>query len=413
MPPLFSRSFDTGLAAQALSNPWQSPGDIFSVLLLLGGDVINRALAQITGSCFTPVAFSFGTAPKSIPRHIHYRGYERLTLPIIGWVAYAVNAVVTAIGQNELLPPNDCPCLVVSSKTGYIRENRSWILSRIVGDFESWQHRSVRTKVQEMLDAKWREIKERNRKNLPSSAQIFERPTQAGLCIAIYHAKAAKIGCPGYDAIYFSGIATMLLQLVIAAIPLGLFGDWNILLITICGTIFSLTIGALTQWKKEKWACREKSNGTFILTRGNSSQYAIVVLSESQGFNLEDLAGGSLTIDAFTSLTTRLIVIVIATLWILLLITAAGITTNTWFLLAVGGVGTLQNMYTAGASRDPAAFGMPLVFGRVIGKTKVMDAIYAVEKELPGVGRNLVQIFFPGGLLEKEKDQWARLASKS
>ena len=62
MAPLFPRSFDTRLAAQALSDQWQSPGDIFSVLLLLGGDVINRALAQITGSYFTPVAFSFGTS---------------------------------------------------------------------------------------------------------------------------------------------------------------------------------------------------------------------------------------------------------------------------------------------------------------------------------------------------------------
>ena len=280
-------------------------------------------------------------------------------------------------------------------------------------DFESWQHRSVRKKVQEMLDEKWSEIKERHRKNLPNLSQIVERPTQAGLCIAIYHAKPPKIGCPGYDAVYFSGIGTMILQLVIAAVPLGLFGDWNILLIMICGTIFSLTIGALTQWKKEKWACRQKSNGTFILTRGNGSQYAIVFLGENQGLNLEDLAGGSLTIDTFTSLTTRLVVIIIAILWILLLITAAGINMNTWFLLAVGGVGTLQNMYTAGASRNPAAFGMPLTFDRVIGKTKVMDAIYAVEKELPGVGRNLVQIFFPGGLLQKEKDQWARLASES
>lgn len=46
----------------ALSEQWANPGDVFSVLLLLGGDVINRALAQLAGTKnrITPVAFSFG-----------------------------------------------------------------------------------------------------------------------------------------------------------------------------------------------------------------------------------------------------------------------------------------------------------------------------------------------------------------
>jgi hypothetical protein len=39
----------------------RNPGDVFSVLLLLGGDIVARAIAQLVGPRgFTPVAFSFG-----------------------------------------------------------------------------------------------------------------------------------------------------------------------------------------------------------------------------------------------------------------------------------------------------------------------------------------------------------------
>jgi hypothetical protein len=67
MPPLvfqlLRRKFDTGVPSHEFSEQWTNPGDVFSVLLILGGDVIGRALAQLAGSPVTPVAFSFGTLP--------------------------------------------------------------------------------------------------------------------------------------------------------------------------------------------------------------------------------------------------------------------------------------------------------------------------------------------------------------
>ena len=45
---------------QEFALQWSVPSDVFSVLLLLGPEVIGKALAQLTGSWFTPVAFSFG-----------------------------------------------------------------------------------------------------------------------------------------------------------------------------------------------------------------------------------------------------------------------------------------------------------------------------------------------------------------
>lgn len=57
-----SRSFNSDIShtSNALREQWITPTDIFSVLLILGGDVIARALAQLAGSGFAPVTFSFG-----------------------------------------------------------------------------------------------------------------------------------------------------------------------------------------------------------------------------------------------------------------------------------------------------------------------------------------------------------------
>jgi len=60
---------------------WRNPGDILSILLLLGPDIVQRAIAQLAGRTITPVAFSFG------------------------WVAYAVGALLSTIGGPLPLLP--------------------------------------------------------------------------------------------------------------------------------------------------------------------------------------------------------------------------------------------------------------------------------------------------------------------
>lgn len=57
-----------------LEAQWRNPGDILSVLLLVGPDVIKLAIAQLSGRFITPVAFSFG------------------------WVAYAPAALLSSLG---------------------------------------------------------------------------------------------------------------------------------------------------------------------------------------------------------------------------------------------------------------------------------------------------------------------------
>lgn len=63
--PLIARDpiFNSTMTVDQLRSQWILPGDVFSVLLILGGDVVARALAQLAGSGLAPVAFSFGRAP--------------------------------------------------------------------------------------------------------------------------------------------------------------------------------------------------------------------------------------------------------------------------------------------------------------------------------------------------------------
>jgi len=391
MPPfsieLLRRNFAPSFPSGQFAAQWTNPGDVFSVLLILGGDVVARALAQLAGSYLTPVAFSFG------------------------WVAYAVTAVVSASGENKLMPLPDCACKVINGHTGYVRDNYSWIIGRVMRDFESWMDAGnvdgpIHTRLREILNQRWENNKLKAEGKVPGSGKDVKKPSSAGLCVSIYKADQATPGYPGYDLVYFIGFATSIVQMSVAAIPCGLYGDWGILLVTTSGIILSFATGSLSQWRKEKWACRRNTAKTVILTRGNGSQHALVIIGDGKGLDLEDLAAGPNSINVSASNTSRIVVTLLAVLWILLLISAAGIKQNTWFLFAIGGIGILQNIFVAGWRRFPKAFGMPLTFVKVIAEPNVMDTLFAVEEAYPHVGSNMLDTYFQSNLRPKEKERW-------
>lgn len=64
-------------AESQLRAQWHSPSDILSLLLILGPDVVQRALAQLVGTRYVPVGFSFG------------------------WVAYSINALLAIAGGKN------------------------------------------------------------------------------------------------------------------------------------------------------------------------------------------------------------------------------------------------------------------------------------------------------------------------
>lgn len=298
------------------------------------------------------------------------------------------------------MPPPDSPCTVINGRTGYARENNSFILGRIMRDFEVWMDDNIKEHVQHMLKQRW----EKSRRN---SGNAVPQSVRAGLCVSIYRADQAQPGYSGHDWLYFLGFATALLQLGIAAIPCGLSGDWSILVVTAAGILLSFATGSLRQWSKEKWACRRNSAKTVILTKGNGSQHAIVIIGAGKGLDIEDLAAGPNASDAWTSVNvTKIALLILSFLWVFLLIVAAGVKQNPWFLLAVGGIGMLENIFVAGSPRRPSAFGMPLIFEDVIGEVKAMDTLFAVEQAYPRVGRSLLGTFFPGRLRPKEQERW-------
>jgi hypothetical protein len=326
------------------------------------------------------------------------------------------------------MPLPDTACKVINGENGYVRDNASWIIGRVVRDYESWMDREVRELIPKLLDQKWKENKQRKDKKIPGSGANVPRPTQAGLCVSFYRADLATKGTSGQDAVYYIGFVTAGFQLGIAAIPCGIFGDWSILLVTAVGIALAFTTGSLSQWRKEKWACRSGSNKTVVLTRGNGAQHAIVVRSDDKGLDLEDLSAGPANVDVSASLATRIVMITLALLWILLLVSASGIKNNTWFLLAVGGFGILQNICVAGWPRNPAAFGIPLTYEGVISDTKVMGTLLqvaALEKaegslleeakralDGPALALSMRDTFFPGKLNPDEIAIWAVIEEK-
>lgn len=357
--------------ANPLRIQWTNPSDILSLLLLLGGDVIQRALAQQTGdhSWPTPVVFSFG------------------------WVAYAFLGLLSAVGDNKLLPAPDIPAVVFTTALGYVRNNQSWIIGRIIRDFEqSWMPTDVRNQLTKMLE------KTRAERGTPKAPRV-------GLCITIFEAHpTAKAGVPHRDFYWKSGYVVAVVQLLIAAIPWIVWKQWETFVITAGGTVLAFTTGSLPQWRRERWACRENSRKTFVLTRGNGAQHALVIKGEGRGLDLEDLAGAGEGIA--TASLTRWSSAGLATLWVALLISVSGVKEHTWFLVAIGTIGMLHTCVIAGAARKPEAFGIHLEYKEVIMADKVMSALMQAEQAHAGLGRSMLSTFFPGDLKTDETTWW-------
>ncbi|KAK3349198.1 hypothetical protein B0T25DRAFT_457001 [Lasiosphaeria hispida] len=365
-------------ASSQFRSQWTNPGDVFSVLLIVGADVIQLALAALTGHTLTPIAFSFG------------------------WVAYGISAVVSAVGENRLVRcPPEIDMDVVNLASGYGRPNRSWLLARLVRTFDHWAAEEVRAAVRGVHILPTRDEEE-------GLLQGRKRPEMyAGLCVVVckwVQNGGSEPGVPALDGVWWSGLLVSAVQLGIAAIPWGLYGNWGIFVATACGTLLAYASGSFPQWRQEKWHWR-KQNKTVALVPISGRRLAIVILGADHGFDLEALAGGA-TLDR---LSTRIYTGILAALWLVLLVTCTGIKTDTWYLLAVGGLGMLQNLAVAGLPRSPEALGIPIELvpdSGVFAEHKVMWALMELEMKYPGTGRQLVGMFFPGKLMGWETEWW-------
>jgi len=371
-----------------LKTEWVQPVDVLTVVMIIGGDVVQSALAQLVGGWYTPVPFSFG------------------------WVAYSFTSLILAVGENKLMPESDTSSLVINAKVGHARDNKSWVLGRILRDYEYWQPKDVKVAVERLLDGGTESDREKAKRRAEEKGVIFVEPPRrrrAGLCVAVYDAPGARAGLPDKDWLYLSGVAVTIVQLGISIIPWILFGDWLIFLVTSAGTLLAIASGGLPQWRQEKWECR-RGKKIIALTRGNGAQHVLLINGvDDDSLDLEDLAAGALV----PITATRYYTAILAFLWLIFLVTVTGINDDPWFLMAVGGIGMMQNVFVAGAPRRPGGFGVHLQFREIIARVTVMDTLKDLENKYPSAGASLLDTFFPGKRRPEDVKWWEEAETRA
>lgn len=380
--------------ADALASQWANPGDILSLLLIVGGDVVQKAVAQLTAItsppflpngrrlCFTPIAFSFG------------------------WVAFAFSTLMSALGEQRLMPvQTEFPSILVNCGNAFVRDNMSWVLSRMLRDHK------LRYEVE---------------------------PTIYALRVDIFDLKSCdEEPRPHVDHVWWSGCITILIQIF----GFGIVGwvkwdDWGTMLIALGGTLLALITASMPQWADEKWSGRRLRKAKVVaLTRGNGSHHVMVIRGGSRDWDLETLAAGVPKVRR----ETKFLVFGITVLWTCLLISISGLKTHTWLLVGMGGLGMVQNLYAAGAPRSSASQNIHLTLadnGTIIGQRQaqkddavrysdsdegdieevddrlkpkigqilqgdVMDVLIELENRVQGAGVGLLNVFYPGGISYK------------
>jgi hypothetical protein len=256
--------------------------------------------------------------------------------------------------------------------TGYARDVRSWVLSRLVRDYE-----------------------------FPGSQ------TPRGLTISFYNTSPTKtMGVPDRDWVYYSGIMVILLQLGIATIPGALFGNWLIFILTFGGVFLAQLQACLPQWRKELWQARpvvEGKHEVVCLTRGNGSSYVMVIRSDGCGLKMSDLASAREVREKTTIPGTFLL----ALLWLVHTFCTNGVENDSWYLIIIGALGMLHNALASGARRKPGALGIHLQEGCVVQNDKVFNALKEAEEVERRVGIALLDVYFPGGL-RSDEEAWKK-----
>ncbi|OHE94170.1 hypothetical protein CORC01_10508 [Colletotrichum orchidophilum] len=393
---------NTTSTAKELEAQWINPGDVSTILFILGGDIVQKAFSQGTGKAYVPVCFSFGCA------------------------AYAFIGLVGIIGDGRLLSPPDYACKVLNLGSGYLRESRSFVLGRLLRDMEAVESRM---------------------------SVADDEDGDYALRISVFEAT-----WNGNDPTKFSwsylhliGMVVTLIQLGIALVPFFINRSWNVLLITAAGTVLVQLTGILPQWTAEKLPNRQRSAQIFALTTGNGSRDIMVILGYGRCLDLEALASMpspriSRPWEKFRWLSkpqrnkmkepmmprrntmlrnakrcavwpvrglplgfilTQTSFIILSVLWLLLLINVSGSRSipETWCILGVGGLGMFQNAWLAAAEVPTKLRNLPLKRVDRIKSRKVMDAIMDFHTTY-GRGTSLRNEFFPGELKPEEKSWW-------
>jgi hypothetical protein len=305
--------------------------------------------------------------------------------------------MLSAVGDNRLMPKAELDCMLINADSGYRRTNHSWVLSRLLRDFDHW--RTTESAAIE-ADKLTHLINANKRLNKPRDATKI----RIALCVTIWECPTAS-GRGFGDFVYWVGLAVTAVQLCLAIVPLALYGEWFTLFITVAGTLLAYGSSSLPQWCDEKMGVRslERPKDVF-LTEGNGSRDVLLIRCSTGALDFEALAGSQRRRPHYWN--ACILSIILAALWIALLITVAGWDQHTWYILGVGMIGMLHNVAVAGIKRQPRAWGINLVHSETITDDKVMKVLWAVETSCPKAGSALVDEFFTSQLNAREKLLW-------
>lgn len=329
-----------------LRRQWINPGDVLSLLLLIGSDNVCKAIAQLVGYkiqlpgktgqtiSIAPVAFSFG------------------------WVAYGFSNLLSAVGDKMLMPTAERSSLIVNCSNDFARDNQYWALSRLLQDHENRFRIDPRSQEEG---------------GLPESVRID-----------IFSLGPATR--PSHDFMRWLGWVTIVVQIGIAILPWILYNKWGVMMVTLSGNLLVAVTCALPQWTQEKWAGRKLSADKVVpLTRGNGHQHTMVFVCNKGSWDLQSLASGF----SIPRSETRWTSLALAVLWICLLISVSGLKEHALFLVGIGSIGMLQNIYAAGASRKPGTANFhitpfaraPTIIGRRADYEVDADAGFDLERD--------------------------------
>lgn len=368
-----ARQANTTDTAGLFRKQFTNPSEIMNVMLLIGGDVIQKAILQLAGfSIVTPVVFSFG------------------------WVTYAFNSM--ANGGKDLPDPDYAMTVIPVAPDAPPIQNQSFLLGRLLRDLER-----------------------RVRKEAKSSS------SGSGLIVSVFEIDPAprrghRCGPlkPCKDLIWWSFLPFLVVQLAVAAVPVILTRNWSIMLIAASGNALALVSASLPTIRRNKYACRRRSGNPCVLTRGPGSRYAFLILPNASRLqildgtvshmpHLDDLAYGYTK-----SQTSYLYSVCLCLLWVVLLIAVGGLDDDTWYLFAVGALGMAHNVLVASIARDPESHGVPLKKTRgpvfqfgLSGPTQVPDVLAKLEEAYPGAGRALLPVHYNlSHLPDRERARW-------
>ena len=364
-----------------------NPAGALPILLILGGTVVHQAIARLTRVnannkvTVTPVCFSFG------------------------WIGLIFIILDAALGSRQLFPSVPVVSTLINADSSLGRNNRSWVLNRLLESGES------RVQAVDRTD----KPPQQSSGNISLVIDVFTtKPSTGGKWSAV-------------SPVWISSVFTIFFQLAISTVPWILHGNIFICLLTVFGYCLAVATASLPQWAAQKWsAARCNKTKPVLLTKGNGHQYVMLVICEPGSWDLETMA----TARPVYVPGTPWVVCGLVFCWVAFLHCVANVSDGAWYLFAIASIGYVQNCFAAGYPCSSAELDLNLephqVCPTIVGYQRhnaakklhrktgfsekdlkkvndpetdcrdVMGAIMELEKYFPKAGQALLPVFFPG-----------------